>query len=235
MLPTTLGFHKLVCMRGIQIEPEDLFDLGDPSDGFGPERRFAFERVEHDAFEQIPERDIVVLGKRFQHFDQALLHADTGLSALDRYHGTMVPRVVLDRQLRETGRRGRAGARNWVARQPPGVRADDARGAANVLMLTRDGTRALLGRSRDLLGNSGRFSDRFRPFVVALPLGSCGVVPVTEDEAQSGFGGPYAGRAALLSSRRQLLICQLSGLFRRRRSLGASDVAICRRGRCNLR
>jgi hypothetical protein len=49
--------------------------------------------VKHDAFEQISERDVEILGKSLQDFQQATLHADTRLNSLYRYHGTMVPEL----------------------------------------------------------------------------------------------------------------------------------------------
>src|ERR1051325_7181499 len=86
--------HELVRVRAGQVEPVHLPQLADLLPRLFPERRFSLEGMQHDAFEEIAEGDVVIFGQAFQHFEQALLHPDAGLLALDRfrYHGTMVPR-----------------------------------------------------------------------------------------------------------------------------------------------
>jgi len=48
----------------------------------------AVEGVEADAFQQVAQREVVQLGQRLQHLQQALLHADAGLDALHQAGGT---------------------------------------------------------------------------------------------------------------------------------------------------
>src|SRR5215831_6477889 len=113
----TFGFHKLVRVRSIEIESVDLLDFGNPTHRFSPERGLSLECVEHDALQQIAEGEIVVLGERLQHFDQALLHADAGLDSLNCYHGTMVHKAS-----REVNRVGFAhGLSGWPRRRTRAV------------------------------------------------------------------------------------------------------------------
>jgi hypothetical protein len=39
--------------------------------------------MEDDAFEEVAEREVMVLGKRFEHFQDALLHTDPGLDSFN--------------------------------------------------------------------------------------------------------------------------------------------------------
>jgi hypothetical protein len=46
--------------------------------------------VQHDAFQQVAEGQVEVLGEAFEDLQQPTLHTDTGLDSLYWYHGTMV-------------------------------------------------------------------------------------------------------------------------------------------------
>ena len=60
----------------------------------------AVEGMEHDAFEQVAQGHVVILGERLEHFENALFHAHAGLDAFDEevrfivmvrmYHGTEI-------------------------------------------------------------------------------------------------------------------------------------------------
>ena len=57
--------------------------LADTLERWTAERRFAVEGVEHDAFEEVAEREVMVLGEGFEHLEDALFHAHAGLNSLD--------------------------------------------------------------------------------------------------------------------------------------------------------
>ena len=68
---------------GIQIEPIEFFQVLDAFEAVRAKGAFAIEGVEHDAFEQIAERHIVILAERFKDLQDPLFHANAGLHALD--------------------------------------------------------------------------------------------------------------------------------------------------------
>src|SRR5688500_5985840 len=68
---------------GAVVHAVDLLELGDPVDRLLGERRLPIERVEHDPFQLISQRQVVAIGERVEHFDQTLLHAASGLDPLD--------------------------------------------------------------------------------------------------------------------------------------------------------
>src|ERR1700691_3390733 len=81
---------------GIQIQAIEPLQFLDAFETVPPERGFAVESVQHDTFQQIAERQIVIVGKRLQDLQHALLHANAGLNALHdvfliRYHITNLP------------------------------------------------------------------------------------------------------------------------------------------------
>ena len=63
----------------------DGFEALNVSQRFSGKWCFALERVERDAFEEIAERKIEVLGEAFQDFDQVLLHPGADLHPLDGF------------------------------------------------------------------------------------------------------------------------------------------------------
>ena len=58
-----MSFHQVMARAGIEIEFVKLLQLADAPERSGAERSFAVEGMQHDAFEQIPEREVVVLRK----------------------------------------------------------------------------------------------------------------------------------------------------------------------------
>jgi hypothetical protein len=72
----------VVSVDGAQLEAVDPPELANPLEPLGPKRRLALERVEYDAFDDVPQLDLVVLGDCLQHLQNVLLDADSGLNAL---------------------------------------------------------------------------------------------------------------------------------------------------------
>src|SRR5215468_3368227 len=86
-------------MAGTRIKVESVKPLQflDAFERYSVERRFAVEGVQHNAFEQVAQRHIVIFGEPLQHFEDALLHPDARLDSFDEKpgisvrHGTNVP------------------------------------------------------------------------------------------------------------------------------------------------
>ena len=70
-------------VSGVEIAVVDLLQLGDALERRLAEGRLAVEGVQHDALDEIAERDLVVLGERLHDLEQALLQANAGLHPLD--------------------------------------------------------------------------------------------------------------------------------------------------------
>src|SRR5688572_18509415 len=90
---------ELVAVAGGEVQAVELLQLHDAGEGRLAEGRLPLEGMEHDALEQVAEAEVMELGERAQHLEDAPLHADAGLHPLDdlglglsRYHGTTVPR-----------------------------------------------------------------------------------------------------------------------------------------------
>lgn len=73
----------MVAVGGAQRESIELFELLDFLQGFRGERGFAFEGVQDDAFEEVAEGHVLLLGDGFEDFEEALFDADAGLDAFD--------------------------------------------------------------------------------------------------------------------------------------------------------
>src|SRR5215469_14201719 len=58
------------------------------------ERRLAFEGVQHDAFEQVAERQVELGGERLQHFEQTAFQPHARLGTGDRFHWYHVTKVT---------------------------------------------------------------------------------------------------------------------------------------------
>src|SRR5437016_11083015 len=91
---STLIFARLTqlvrVLRG-QVEPVHRTQCPDLAQSGRRERRLALESVQHDALEQIAEREVELGRERLQHLEQPALEAHAGLGAGDLLHGTMVP------------------------------------------------------------------------------------------------------------------------------------------------
>jgi hypothetical protein len=72
-----------VAGRGIEIEVIELFEIADASERRRPKRALSFENMEDDAFEEVAEGEIMVLGEGFQYLEDALFHPDAGLGSFD--------------------------------------------------------------------------------------------------------------------------------------------------------
>src|SRR5580693_6848774 len=77
----------------------DPLQLRDDLQGGRPERLLPLERVQHDAFQQISERQVQVFGQALEHLEQAALHPDPGLDTLHGRHVTFVPWYTAPRNL----------------------------------------------------------------------------------------------------------------------------------------
>src|ERR1700734_850808 len=67
----------------IEIQIVNSFEFADLPQCFCREWGLALEGVEHNAFKQITECHILVVGQRLQHLEESSLHADTRLHTLD--------------------------------------------------------------------------------------------------------------------------------------------------------
>src|ERR1700685_1357321 len=101
---TSRPLLEQMARAGIEIKVVDVLELGDFPQGRGGERQFAVKGMQDDAFEQIAEGHVFVLGKRLQHLQQAAFDAHAGLNAdyfqafgsmaheFSRWFGTIVPK-----------------------------------------------------------------------------------------------------------------------------------------------
>jgi hypothetical protein len=76
-------FDQAVAGRGIEIEVIELFEIADASERRRPERALSFENMKDDAFEEVAEGEIMVLGERFQYLEDALFHPNAGLGSFN--------------------------------------------------------------------------------------------------------------------------------------------------------
>ena len=60
-----------------------LLEISDSLKRGRSERALSLEDMEDDAFEEVAEREVMVLGKRLEHFQDALFHSDARLDALN--------------------------------------------------------------------------------------------------------------------------------------------------------
>ena len=61
----------------------ELLEIADALKRGRSKRAFAIEGVEDDAFEEVAEGEVMVLGEGFQHLQDTFLHPDAGLDSLD--------------------------------------------------------------------------------------------------------------------------------------------------------
>jgi hypothetical protein len=64
-----------------QIQVVDGLEFADFSPSFPAERHLAIKRVQHDSFEQVSERHVLVFRERLAHLQHAALHAHASLNA----------------------------------------------------------------------------------------------------------------------------------------------------------
>src|SRR5260370_12153501 len=95
----TLDLGQAVAGAGIEIEGIELAQVLNALERGGAEGSFAVEGVQHNAFQQVAQGHVVVLGERLEHFEDAFFHAYAGLDAFDLelgfcYHGTNVSQYI---------------------------------------------------------------------------------------------------------------------------------------------
>jgi len=86
---------------GIQFQAIEILQFLNLFERVLAERRLPIKCVQNDSLQQIAKSQIVVVGKRLKHFEQALLDPNPGLDALNQkclivhhgYHCTKVPRI----------------------------------------------------------------------------------------------------------------------------------------------
>lgn len=72
-----------MAVGGAKGKPVEFFELLDFAEGLRGKWRLALEGVENDAFEEIPQGHILLLGDGFEDLEDAFLDADPGLDAFD--------------------------------------------------------------------------------------------------------------------------------------------------------
>src|SRR5579859_3481644 len=77
-------------IAGSEVEPVDGLQRPDLLQRSGRERRPVIEGVQHDALEQIADRQIELGGECLQHFEQVALEAHARLGPRDLFHAAMV-------------------------------------------------------------------------------------------------------------------------------------------------
>src|SRR6185503_11404692 len=70
-----LRLDELVGRRGVEIERVDLLQLTDLLQRFPSERCLPLERMKDDAFEEVAEAHVVILGEALEDFQDPLLQA----------------------------------------------------------------------------------------------------------------------------------------------------------------
>src|SRR5208282_1417476 len=78
-----LHLGQAVAGAGIEIEGVELLQVMNAFERFWLERSLAVEGVQHDAFEQVAQGHVVVLGESLKNFEEAFLHPDASLDAFD--------------------------------------------------------------------------------------------------------------------------------------------------------
>ena len=89
-----VGAVEVVAVAGGQLESVDLPEPLDDLHGGIVERGLLLEGVQHDALNQVAQRQVEVLGEPLENLQQLALHPDAGLHTLNWYHGTMVHQVA---------------------------------------------------------------------------------------------------------------------------------------------
>lgn len=87
-----VGLEQTVAVPSVELEPVDLLQPFDRLHGRIVEGRLLLEGVQHDPFQEIPEREVEVLGQALQHLEEMGLDADSCLHTPYGYHATRVPR-----------------------------------------------------------------------------------------------------------------------------------------------
>src|SRR5438876_3174456 len=101
---------QLVRVAGGEIEPVDRSQRADLLQRGLRERRLALQGVQHDALEQIAEREVELGRERLQHLEQPALEAHAGLCTGDLLHRRNVTKLPMYLQ---AGPQGPIWSRRW--------------------------------------------------------------------------------------------------------------------------
>ena len=81
------GLHadldEAMACREVEVEVIELLEIADTLERWWSESAFSIKSMKDDALEEVAEGEVMVLGKSFQHFEDAFFHSDTGLDSLD--------------------------------------------------------------------------------------------------------------------------------------------------------
>src|SRR5882762_9954254 len=192
------GLAQLVRVPGGELETVDRLQRLYLLEGRGGEGRLALEGVQHDALEQIAERQVELGGERLEHLEQAALEAHSGLGTGDFFHEVMVPSYQATIKSGVWRRHGHARdcARRLGARAPS---VNDPRTRLSVLIS------GSMQTARDITGYRRHWAERFgtAPFLPMsraemdqLGWDSCDVIIVTGDAYvdHPSFGMAIIGR-----------------------------------------
>src|SRR5271170_1906628 len=91
--PGRARFDQAMAGAVVEIEAIELLQFLNAAARGLLECRLAVEGVQHDAFQQVAEGQIVKFGERLEHFQQAFFDADTGLHSLNHKLSLVVCRV----------------------------------------------------------------------------------------------------------------------------------------------
>src|SRR5579864_3079559 len=86
-----------VARHGVEIQGIDLLQVADDAPALRTERGFAFEGVEDDSLEEVPEGDVVVFRQALQDLQDALLDAHARLDSFDLDLASRTGRCLLHR------------------------------------------------------------------------------------------------------------------------------------------
>ena len=101
----------------------ELLEIADALKRGHSKRAFAIEGVEDDAFEEVAEGEVMVLGEGFEHLQDTFLHSDAGLDSLDlefvlvdgcSFHMYLCTRVCRYRQWVAICRATTTSASSWL-------------------------------------------------------------------------------------------------------------------------
>ena len=101
MARVTLG--KTMAGAGVKIETIEFLQFLDPLQVGGIERALSIEGMQNNAFQKIAERQVVIVGKGSQNFQEPLLHAHARLDALNVVCQQCVPWYLSTRVTQAAG------------------------------------------------------------------------------------------------------------------------------------
>src|SRR5271165_4523479 len=82
-LPLRLDLPQTVARRRVKVQPVKLLQFPNALQGRRAKGRLAVEGMQHDAFQHVAQRHIVILRERLEYLENPLLHAHSGLHSLN--------------------------------------------------------------------------------------------------------------------------------------------------------